>query len=274
MRKSRDNSLPRPTVVESPVNHACLDTKVAGPFLHCLSFVPLVIGAVLLYGPLDAFLERPTKDCEASIETTYGDALLAGPLRQSHRLSIVSQEAIAPCVVGLLYSGRPAAVVRRIWAVVVDPLNAEPRPIRDVHVIVEGLEVLPSITYDDTPSSIVGVSCRAWVVASPTEPLPDQIQSRICHSMDFPVFTNLREFLAAYAATAYGVARSQTICPGNRMSATRALASPVTTAILNDVLGGSKFAKHIALSNYGHINLLFGEATDHATSCQENFEAT
>lgn len=88
------------------------------------------------------------------------------PLSDVHGSSIKGDMPVVSLVIGLLSITRPSAVIRRIWAVVVDALNGKavwawPHISQEVFK-----RLLPAVTNRNTASSVSGIGRRFWVSAT------------------------------------------------------------------------------------------------------------
>lgn len=129
----------------------------------------------------------------------------------------------ASCVSGLLRSGGPAAIIRRVAFDVIDALNSQV-PFSDPHIIVErSKRIAPSIANKNASTGIVWVSIRMLWVASIQDAKPYAIFCRFRHSVSCFGFANFR---ALCAAARGGVTRSKVTSSHDSTGAARAGARP------------------------------------------------
>lgn len=83
----------------------------------------------------------------------------------------VASAALASIVV-LDEACYPAAVVRRVRAIVVDSVNCQSSR-TFAHVFQKGCEIIPSGAYVNTSSAVVGVTLARGPIASVAHPCPD-----------------------------------------------------------------------------------------------------
>jgi len=96
------------------------------------------------------------------------DRCLRSPLKGEH--------PVVPAVIVLLLRCSPTAVISRVWAVYVDPINAVIRRGTRPHVGKKPFKRLPVFRYRDSATSVI-LPCRAFGIVAPiVKVCPDLIQ--------------------------------------------------------------------------------------------------
>ena len=128
-----------------------------------------------------------------------------------------------PAIVRLFFARCPAAVFGRIWTIIVDAVQRQPRR-RVAHVGIEIVERGPSSTNGYPPSPVVRKIRSRRIVASLFHAEPDIVNLGFTQAMCSRSLTDGRS--ATGAAAGPGVSASQIATVNLRMSAAIALAKP------------------------------------------------
>jgi len=186
--------------------------------VQCLLYWPSTPEAAMQGGDRDAYFSRPRREilrlavagyhalrgmdhwlCKSSFDgpapvSAVGNnaAIYAGnpcPLYERPRFAIEGDCAVCSRVVCLLAQGGPAAVFRRVIAVIVNAIQRKTRQ-RISHICVERLKAIaPSITDGDASSTIVGKRVAAWIKAAVFHVQPRSVNFRealsVCSVHDF-----------------------------------------------------------------------------------------
>lgn len=120
---------------------------------------------------------------KAPSDAPIGHVEMPGCLCEREPSSVNVQDPIVPLVVGLRQSGRPVAIVGRVWAVVVSALDRVSRR-ADTHIRKEGGEALsPPIAHHDASCAVVTVLTIRRVVAALLRIHPYRELGRMMHSV-------------------------------------------------------------------------------------------
>ncbi len=117
---------------------------------------------------------RPAKLNAATDGFIVNPGTAAG-FRENHSLTAEIHYPILACICGLLKSGSPSAITRRVISIVVSAVKAcSLGPLS--HIAQECHEVIsPSSADGNTATAIVGVATVIKVVAAPLHPFPNSI---------------------------------------------------------------------------------------------------
>ena len=128
-----------------------------------MSATTMVEAGVYRHGPFDI----PSVLVQTAMKRLYLYTELCGPVNQQHGLTVKRDEYSIATVARLLRLSGPAAVLRRVRAVVVDPVYRVFRGWFAAHVRQERREVIaPSVTHADTAPSIGRVGVVGHPVAT------------------------------------------------------------------------------------------------------------
>lgn len=153
---------------------------------------------------------------------------LGGRKQASFNRSLVPPSR--PSVVGLFGIRRPLAVVRRVWAVVVDAFEAVVRPRPRTHVSKECCKaVLPPIAYSNPAPSISLKGAVLGVIAALFHSHPCVVFGRVRAAVCGDRF---HELLAAVASARLRFARTQELACSGDFDPAIAAAEPQRLAVL------------------------------------------
>lgn len=104
-------------------------------------------------------------------------AKFIGPLSDGLGYSKMLNASVVTPVVVLLFSGRPAAIVRRVVTIIINAVNAVATGTfrARAHVLAEGFKAIPPWADLYTPCAVVNIIRRGWVAAPPPHLNPDLI---------------------------------------------------------------------------------------------------
>lgn len=108
---------------------------------------------------------------------------LFGPLPQSQSLSVVCMPVAAISVLSLDIGGCPAAILRRVRAVVVNPVDAMARRRTWSHVSVKVCEGLPSFTDSNSACAVTMIFLIGRIGASSAHATPRRVAGHVVQSV-------------------------------------------------------------------------------------------
>lgn len=160
---------------------------------------------------------------QAPVQSFWSNAKFLCPVRQWHTLALKSYWCDVPRVFGLLRPRCPSRVLRRIWPIVINPVQTIQRTGSRANIGEKRFEILPSFADKDTASAIV------FILGSL------RIRTALPHAHEHLIFTPM--FLCARpmnhdvtSTTGYALQYRTT---HNSFIATNATAQPMcTTGIL------------------------------------------
>jgi len=121
---------------------------------------------------------------QSYIQRAHIDAKMFAPFGHTHRFAVKSQQAIASGVPALLLWRCPAAVGSFVVAVVINAINAVLRARPRTHVLTKRSKRLsPTVADDNAASTVVGIACMGFRMASFAHVLPCEILRRPDHVM-------------------------------------------------------------------------------------------
>lgn len=137
-----------------------------------------------LSGRLNGFGDSSPISDQSLLKQARGHSDQSRQLSDSETLPLVFHPVIPACVVGLFSARRPTAVLRRIWAFVVDAVNGVMARWARSHILIECREVVPpSLTDANASPAIPLVVLGVSVVATRVHPAPAGIFRRFLHAM-------------------------------------------------------------------------------------------
>jgi len=147
---------------------------------------------------------------------------LGGPISEALRTTVKEKNNVVPPVPGLGSPQSPSAVVWRVWAIIVDAVDAVFGGRSRTHIGKERLERLPSVAYDDSATAVKGEVCGVRVLATPLHCGPCAIFWSVDQSM-------LERIGKASAAT--GMTPFDFVSTGDELGAARTSTNVVILAL-------------------------------------------
>lgn len=187
--------------------------------------------------PGEGLFHSPTL-AESMIKGAGVNPQFFGPLRYAHGFAIVGKEASSTCVAGLLFCACPAAVVWRIWSIIVNAVKLVVRRGLRSQIFVEVYKGLaPEIAHRYPSGTITRVVGRVGVVAALQHAGPSSVFWRA-------ILTVFRKkgfgYLISQATTAFRLAAPQLVVADDTIGATCANTRPMTTSSVSFRFGNHR----------------------------------
>lgn len=208
-------------------------------------------------------LDRPT-DIEASGQAVLAQTDSGSPVAQAQRLAVIRQQSSAPRIAKLNRTRNPAAILWRVWAIVVDAVESMARRWARSDIRQKGGEIVPpTLTDHDASLSVVLAIRIRWAgTAALLHQLPCAVLDRICAAV---AVLQLRGAFSFSAAARSGAALPKRLQVGARLVA--ALAAASKSALVSAALRQLGQHGQAAIDAADHILRLHRHNADYTPVC-------
>lgn len=227
---SGERSVQRPSTIETFCQGRGVNTEMPGPLRQRSSYTVKrdsseVMAIIYSRGRLGQCFRQWPALIQTRSQGTCRNPRGACPFGERPRLTLPGQTAIRPFVVLLLSARGPAAIIRRVGAVIVDAVEGMLWTRTRSHITNECAEVAaPLFAHANPAGAVQSPALRAGRMASAERRFPDQIFGAAIQPM-------FRHPLKAETPAAGGIARPQRVHGDARITAAIAATpvSPVAT---------------------------------------------